>query len=99
MFLGWGSKQRLLWFAYTPNMTSGQHMQRPFNELICKHDDVICVVCRMDPFKASTELRGLSNVRTKNILLAQSHISTLKTCSSYHFQSLCIPGPTVHIWI
>lgn len=69
MLLGWGSKQRLIWFAYTPNMTSGQHTHRPFNKLICKHDDVICVVCGMDPFKAKTELRGLFKVRSKNILL------------------------------
>lgn len=65
MLPGWTSKEGLRWFAYSPNMTSGQHTHRPFNRLICKHHDVICVERRMDPFKAKTELRGLFKVSTK----------------------------------
>lgn len=59
MLLGWTSKEGLFWFAYSPNMTSGQHTHRPFNGLISKHHDVICVERRMDPFKARTKLGGL----------------------------------------
>lgn len=69
MLLWWTSKDGLFWFAYSPNMTSGQHMHRPFNRLICKHHDVIRMACRMDPFKARTELRGLFGVSAETNIL------------------------------
>lgn len=70
MLLGWTSKKELRWFAYSPNMTSGQHTHRLFNRLICKHHDVISVERRMDPFKAKTGLRGLAKVSTKTYFWA-----------------------------
>jgi len=70
MLLGWTSKGGLFWFAYSPNMTSGQHTHRPFNRLICKHHDVICMACRMDPFKARIELGGLFKVSAETYFWA-----------------------------
>ena len=80
MSLGWTSKEGLLWFAYSPNMTSGQHTHKPFNGLICKHHDVICVECRMDPFKAKMELIRLFKVSAETYFLAISclHITNLR---------------------
>lgn len=70
MLPGWTSKDGLRWFAYSPNMTSGQHTHRPFNRLICKHHDVICVERRTDPFKAKTQFRGLLNVSSETYFWA-----------------------------
>lgn len=61
-------------------------MHRPFNRLICKRDDVICVERRMDLFKTEIVLRGIF----KDKLLELSYLSFKTSCASFLTTICCL---------